>query len=245
MGMIATILLEPHTLLREGLLRILEKTPFRVFRTASTLDEILNLPQNRPPKLIIVAIDRNTADAGYTVSELKIKFPAARIVVLAADLNVNEFKQALRAGANAYLIKSISAEALVKSLDLVLVDSVVIPSTVLLALAIGSEGDDTAPSLVPAERLNLASESEAARRLSVREAAILQCMVHGDSNKHIARRFDIAEATVKVHVKAILRKVGVRNRTQAAIWALNHLPSAPADMKAQLASLEAKASLNA
>ena len=49
--------------------------------------------------------------------------------------------------------------------------------------------------------------------------------MEGDSNKLIARKFDITEATVKVHVKAILRKIRAKNRTQAAIWAASHLPS--------------------
>jgi two-component system nitrate/nitrite response regulator NarL len=59
-------------------------------------------------------------------------------------------------------------------------------------------------------------------RLSAREKCILRCILEGGSNKAIARQIGIAEATVKVHVKAILRKIRVRNRTQAAIWALNN-----------------------
>jgi two-component system nitrate/nitrite response regulator NarL len=59
-------------------------------------------------------------------------------------------------------------------------------------------------------------------RLSDRERCILNCLIAGDSNKTIARKIDIAEATVKVHVKAILRKVRVQNRTQAAIWAMSN-----------------------
>jgi two-component system, NarL family, nitrate/nitrite response regulator NarL len=58
--------------------------------------------------------------------------------------------------------------------------------------------------------------------LSAREIAIVERIVRGDSNKHVARYFKIAEPTVKAHVKAIFRKIGASNRTQAAIWALNH-----------------------
>ena len=60
--------------------------------------------------------------------------------------------------------------------------------------------------------------------LSVREAQILGCLMHGSSNKIIARDLDITEATIKVHVKAILRKIGATNRTQAAMWASQRLP---------------------
>jgi two-component system, NarL family, nitrate/nitrite response regulator NarL len=59
-------------------------------------------------------------------------------------------------------------------------------------------------------------------RLSPRQQSILRCLIHGDSNKAIARKMALAEATVKVHVKAILRKIRVRNRTQAAIWAMSN-----------------------
>jgi two-component system, NarL family, nitrate/nitrite response regulator NarL len=61
-------------------------------------------------------------------------------------------------------------------------------------------------------------------RLSARQQSILRCLILGDSNKTIARKMAIAEATVKVHVKAILRRIRVHNRTQAAIWAMNNGP---------------------
>jgi len=60
--------------------------------------------------------------------------------------------------------------------------------------------------------------------LSARQTSILCCLIEGDSNKAIARKMKIADATVKVHVKAILRKIRVDNRTQAAIWAMRHSP---------------------
>src|SRR4029077_4663854 len=66
------------------------------------------------------------------------------------------------------------------------------------------------------------ADTKYAPRLSVREKCILRCLIEGDSNKAIARKNDIAEATVKVHVKAILRKIRVSKRTQAAIWPMNN-----------------------
>src|SRR4029450_8496441 len=69
--------------------------------------------------------------------------------------------------------------------------------------------------------LDPADEAQATKQLSSREIAILERIVRGDSNKHVARFFNIAEPTVKAHVKAILRKLGASNRTQAAMWAVN------------------------
>jgi DNA-binding CsgD family transcriptional regulator len=65
------------------------------------------------------------------------------------------------------------------------------------------------------------ASSSSSSRLSARHKSILSCLIEGDSNKVIARKMSIAEATVKVHVKAILRRIHVHNRTQAAIWAMN------------------------
>ena len=76
------------------------------------------------------------------------------------------------------------------------------------------------PTHVP---LGLENQDPAIRTLSSREAEILQCLMQGAPNKVIARKLDVAEATVKVHIKAILRKIRVANRTQAAMWAVNHL----------------------
>ncbi|WP_425286916.1 response regulator transcription factor [Microvirga vignae] len=61
-------------------------------------------------------------------------------------------------------------------------------------------------------------------QLSAREAEVLSCLRQGVSNKVIARQLDVTEATIKVHVKTILRKIGASNRTQAAMWASQHLP---------------------
>ena len=69
------------------------------------------------------------------------------------------------------------------------------------------------------------NEAGVSQKFSTREIEILDCLTRGEANKFIARRFAIAEATVKVHVKAILRKIRAKNRTQAAIWARDFLPA--------------------
>ena len=75
------------------------------------------------------------------------------------------------------------------------------------------------------ERTNIYhARSSYTPRLSARQQSILHCLIQGDSNKAIARKLAIAEATVKVHVKAILRRIRVHNRTQAAIWAMSNGP---------------------
>src|SRR3979490_2809157 len=81
---------------------------------------------------------------------------------------------------------------------------------------------EAAPRNENDQAMLIRTEDTFAPELSTREKSILRRLIEGDSNKCIARKIDIAEATVKVHVKAILRKIRVKNRTQAAVWAMNN-----------------------
>jgi DNA-binding NarL/FixJ family response regulator len=105
-----------------------------------------------------------------------------------------------------------------------------LPATVLAAISddVDDEEDDDWPNDGKTAEKLLEPEGGNAPQLSARERSILQCLIGGDSNKIIARKINIAEATVKVHVKAILRKIRVHNRTQAAIWAMSNAFSSSA-----------------
>src|SRR5690606_25352779 len=108
-------------------------------------------------------------------------------------------------------------------LDLVLEGKIVFPSE-LVDVVLGC-GRDKAPANLPSSSRPISTD--APPDLSVREIEIIQRLVQGASNKCISRDLDIAETTVKVHVKTILRKIRAANRTQAAIWGLTHLPIPP------------------
>jgi two-component system nitrate/nitrite response regulator NarL len=188
------------------------------------------------------------------ICQIKEHFCAGQVVVLSARCDFANVLAALRAGANGYLINTISCESLLKSLELITLNETVISFEFLSSLNApapppwreelapapsagfaadawsGAAGEapnvldnETAPSL-EAGKAPLNGELGLARArhdLSCRELTILRCLTSGASNKMIARELDISEATVKVHVKAILRKIRVHNRTQAAIWAMN------------------------
>jgi two-component system nitrate/nitrite response regulator NarL len=94
-----------------------------------------------------------------------------------------------------------------------------------LSFALDPESDRVGKAVLRdenAQPILFTTRDAIAPQLSPREKSILQCLIEGYSNKCIARKIDIAEATVKVHVKAILRKIRVQNRTQAAIWGMNN-----------------------
>src|SRR5581483_4421451 len=134
----------------------------------------------------------------------------------------------LRVGANGFMLKRIDCEAFTKSLELVMLGQSVLSSSVVeLFMEQKLEPQAAPPPLSSPGRYRLAGcetdGASAAQKLSTREIEILECLTRGEANKLIARKFAIAEATVKVHLKASLRKIPAKNRTQAAIWAHDYL----------------------
>jgi two-component system nitrate/nitrite response regulator NarL len=161
----------------------------------------------------------------------KARFSEAHIVVVGNSGQWDHVTTALALGATSFIDQNVATSTLIKELELMAQGEPVISVLILKRLL----GNGSAPPSVeavapPAIEESKAPESEDEARpnpqLSGREAAILNALVQGASNNSIAYRLCIAEATVKVHVKAILRKIGVKNRTQAAIWALHH-PALP------------------
>jgi len=125
-----------------------------------------------------------------------------------------------------------TSDLFIKSLELVTMGEAVVPPA-LLSYFIGpeegrstdrkhNENNDANAAEDDSEAMLVAEADDRAPQLSRRERVIVRCLIEGDSNKSIARKLEISEATVKVHVKAILRKIRVRNRTQAAIWGMNN-----------------------
>ena len=137
--------------------------------------------------------------------------PKPGVVILTDKLEIAPLVGALEAGVDGYLLKDMSSDSLRQSLELVLTGEKVFP-TALTGLLVD---DQFALSLN-------AKTGDRAGALSNRETEILTCLVNGHSNKTIANQLHIMEGTVKVHLKGILKKIRVRNRTQAAIWAIHN-----------------------
>jgi two-component system nitrate/nitrite response regulator NarL len=226
----ATILVGPSALLREGLTRILSATNFRIVASTSCVDDLALTAQSQHGSILLIIDAGDGLDAAVgQVERFKERHPTGRVAVLADRHGLNDIVSAFRAGANAYFMKAAPCDAFIKSLELVMLGETILPAAVL-SMVLEREDDDEdeqeREAIVRGVRKSagvlLGVESNDTPRLSVRERGILKCLIAGDSNKVIARKIDIAEATVKVHVKAILRKVRVSNRTQAAIWAMNN-----------------------
>lgn len=196
---------------REGLRRILVDQGFIVEASAHHDLDFAGRGENLHPHLIIVASD--TVDEGVDICTImRLALPDSRIVLLTSECDLDSISRAIAAGVDGYLTNTIPCEPLVGALKLVLMGEKVVPTQIVNALIDNH----------PQPRAGGAAAANLDVNLSDREKVILQRLVCGEANKLISRRLAISEATVKVHVKAILRKLHVLNRTQAAIWAVNH-----------------------
>jgi two-component system, NarL family, nitrate/nitrite response regulator NarL len=210
MDTVPTLLFGRNKLFREGLKSLLKGSQFNVVGEADDVG-MLDLANDVEPGLILIDLSSNPAHIVDDLNHLGSVFPDAPVVILNDNLCSTTLASCLAAGAAGYLMKDISLDALLISLQLVVLGEKVFP-THLAALLVNGVAN-TVPANIPPDN---------SFGLSEREMQILQCLVQGDSNKLIANRLSITEATVKVHMKSLLRKINVSNRTQAAIWALNN-----------------------
>lgn len=236
-----TILIVPRALVREGLASLLATTDYKPDVSLSHIGELCPEMVHCSKSVLFIisrdALAKGTRDAMLPdIETLRHEYPDSRMLLLSDVFNLADVVAAIRAGANGYLMNTLSSDALVKSLDLVMLGETVLTSEFAHAVSDtrgkGSETPSFAPpppTLLTTEQPDLewnSLEHAAGHHLSSRETAILARLIRGDSNKHIARSIGVAEATVKTHIKAILRKIRVKNRTQAAMWAYTNLPEA-------------------
>ncbi|UPK38141.1 response regulator transcription factor [Bradyrhizobium sp. 186] len=218
------VLIGRNILLREGISRILHAADFHIALSASSTDE---LPSTFQAHQLLFVIVHNTDEFDLALKHIgfvREHYPDARVAIVSDHYRPDELISAYKAGAGGYFVDVNSCDAFIKSIELVTMGETVFPPA-FLSFVLDS-GPHCKPQLQPTseERSDLlvAAEERIAPHLSPRERAILSYLIEGNSNKCIARKIDIAEATVKVHVKAILRKIRVQNRTQAAIWGMNN-----------------------
>lgn len=218
-------LLGRNEIVREGLRRILAGENFSVVASVESFEQLSSARVDGAGGAHIIIVDNGPDGFGLKICRsIESHFPDSRLVLLADDFDYDSVAEAFRGGVDGYIVKEISCEPLISSLHLVAMGEKVMPSQ--LAGTFSAEGSGY--------RQRNWRESVSDVNLSEREIEILRCLILGYANKVISRRLSISEATVKVHVKAILRKLRVSNRTQAAIWAVKrgleaHLAAQPTD----------------
>jgi two-component system nitrate/nitrite response regulator NarL len=212
MESVRTLVIDSSRLFREGLRHLLSGTQFEIALECNGIaDALAHIDRGFKPDLVLCEYDASEAWLNG-VKKLRELCGEARIVVLSTGLTGHSLAQALDAGVAGYLLKNISLQGLTRSLELAMLGETVFPTQLATLLA---EGKATA------ERPIFRSSARP-NGLSERESAILRCLVSGYPNKVIADQLQMTEASVKVHLKAVLRKIQASNRTQAAIWAINN-----------------------
>jgi two-component system nitrate/nitrite response regulator NarL len=219
---IRTALISDSPLLLSGLQHILQGTPFVLAEAASASDPAQLQHFALEPALVIIEANRSTSRALQVVKQVREQFPAVRVVALADQFDLSFVRIGHDAGVNGFCLAASAPDVLIKSLELVILGESVLPLRVLSTIMDGASRNQQQPLHDNTAEPNLPNLTTC--KLSARETEILSCLRDGAPNKVIARKLDITEATIKVHVKAILRKIGVTNRTQAAIWASQRLP---------------------
>jgi two-component system nitrate/nitrite response regulator NarL len=208
---ITTLLVCDNAIAHAGLTQILSGFGFRVADTLAAAPTLCLIDASKPSETIL-----------ETVRAIKRQCPAIKVALLGDEFGQNYVAAAISADVDGFCSTNSKPEVLIKSLELIVLGEKILPAALVQALL--SQPPQT--SSIVAGRAEHKPLDRDATKLSPREKAILQAIMGGDPNKVIARKLDVAEATVKVHVKAILRKVGAANRTQAAMWAAAHLVEA-------------------
>lgn len=206
---IAVCVVDANCLSREGLVHVLGGCNLDVRYDVAAVGQLAGVVGD-PPDLVLLDGDEAPACVLRDVGWLRDRFPAAKIVVLSNLHDTDALLSYVASPLDGIISKDISTVALGRTLQLVLVGERVFPCK-LVAVALQADSRHDAPASRDPRRMPALSE---------REIEVLEFLVHGESNKTIANRLNIAEATIKVHLKSILRKIQVRNRTQAEIWAM-------------------------
>ena len=205
------LIVDDHPLFRRGLVQLLRTIPaFVLVGEAASGAEGLALARELRPDLILLDLNMRDGDGLDMLRGLRTARSEARVVMVTVSDSGEDVVAALRGGAEGYLLKDMEPEAMLEALQAVAAGRVVIPPQLNHLLAAALRGESR-------------PQSAGAAGLTEQELRILEKIAAGLPNKQIGRELDIAEGTVKVHVKHILRKLELRSRVEAAVWAVEHL----------------------
>lgn len=231
---ILTMIIDGDELLRAGMAHLLSGAGFRVIFNGGRLEDLLVEKFRDSTAVVIFGLGNDTIVGLSQLSLLRQTCKRLRIAVLSDKFQLEEMVTAIKSGAYGYFIRgSTSPRVLLTSLELISMGRIVLPAEYAEALECSPQRGGTATPPIESDEVTEASMAMIPREISLggnpgklsnREQMILQQLTQGATNKHIARNLSIAEATVKVHLKSLLRKIHVNNRTQAAMWARDHSP---------------------
>tara|TARA_B100001758_G_C18379714_1_gene596486 strand:+ start:467 stop:1123 length:657 start_codon:yes stop_codon:yes gene_type:complete len=208
---IKVIIIDDHTLFREGLQRLLVRHDIDVISSVSNGDEGLNSILKHNPDIVLLDLRMPNVSGIEVLKNIRAKNKSLPVVMLTTSDDEKDLIDALKNGASGYLLKDMEPDALVVALKDVLKGETIVAPNLVQILAKFHQGDDSEINIT-----NLIST------LTPRESEILELLAEGQSNKLIAKNLGISDGTVKLHVKAILRKLEIHSRVEAAVIAVEH-----------------------
>ncbi len=205
------LLIDDHALFRAGLQGLLEQRNIEVIAAVGTGAEGLRLAQELAPDVVLLDLRMPEIGGLEVLRRLREANPHVPVVMLTTSSDEQDLVESLRLGARGYLLKDMEPDNLVSTLrDIVEGKTIVTPELTGILAKVVQQGEPAAGE----ERTKPFDE------LTPREREILCHVSEGQSNKVIARKLGISDGTVKLHVKAILRKLGVHSRVEAAVMAV-------------------------
>lgn len=217
---IRILLIDDHALFRSGVNALLQRqSDFEIVGEAADGLDGLKRAKQFLPDVILLDLNMPGLSGLETLKLLVQDLPHSAVVMLTVSEDVEELTLALRAGACGYLLKSIEPDTLADAIRKAAAGQPVIADDMTAKLVASMRAPKPAPA--PAQAV-------AADSLTTREGDIMRELARGASNKEIARTLMLAESTVKIHVRNILRKLNLTSRVQVAIYAVGHgTPDAP------------------
>jgi NarL family two-component system response regulator LiaR len=205
---IRVLLVDDHGVVREGLRAYLEKeTDIDVVGEARDGLDAVRRAQELKPDVVLMDLVMPNMDGVEATARIKQDLPDAHIIVLTSFLDDERVVPAIKAGATSYLLKDVGAADLVRAIRAARAGQAQLHPEVARRLM---------------QQVTTPRKVEAGAQLTEREREVLKLLAEGRSNKEIARSLVVSERTVKGHVSNILGKLGLQDRTQAALYAVRH-----------------------
>ena len=200
--MIRVLLADDHDVVRRGLSALLEGAEdISVVGAAADGSEAVTLSRQHTPDVVLMDLSMPGVDGVEATRQVVAERPGAKVVILTSFSDRDRILDALDAGAVGYLLKD--AE----------------PDELLRGVRAAARGESPLAPKAAQAVLEARAESRPTADLTGREREVLELLAEGLANKQIARRLGIAEKTVKAHLTSVFQRIGVTDRTQAALWA--------------------------
>ncbi len=204
----AVLIVDDHEVVRRGLVSLFADSPVRVCGETGTADDAVRQARKHKPDVVLLDVRLGEADGLDVIKRIRSAAPATKVVMLSAFDNPTYVARAVAAGGHDYLLKTISRTDLIAAVK---------------AAAAGEHATRTGELRRVAGQMSRREKSSVTGvPLTARETQVLRLIAMGLANQEIANALDISVETVKEHVQNLLRKLGVGDRTQAAVWALRH-----------------------